>query len=59
MISISKVLNYPKNVNIGDFFKDNNKNLYVKCKINSIKIIKSKPRVKKLILKNNKKLCVV
>tara|TARA_Y100000816_G_C26102444_1_gene584693 strand:+ start:1021 stop:1899 length:879 start_codon:yes stop_codon:yes gene_type:complete len=51
--------NCPKIVNVGDFFKDSNKNLYVKCKINSIKILKSEPKVKKLILKNNKKLCVV
>ena len=51
--------NYPKNIKIGDFFRDSNKNLYVKCKINSIKILKSEPSVKKLILKNNKKLCVV
>ena len=51
--------NYPKNIKIGDFFRDSNKSLYVKCKINSIKILKSEPSVKKLILKNNKKLCVV
>ena len=51
--------NYPKNIKVGDFFRDSNKSLYVKCKINSIKILKSEPSVKKLILKNNKKLCVV
>lgn len=50
--------NYPKNIELGEFFRDNKKNLYLKCKINSIKVLKSKPSVNKLILKNIKKLCV-
>ena len=56
----SKISNYsPKKVEIGNLFFDKKKNLYLKCKINSIKILKSKPNLKKLISKNKKKLCVV
>ncbi len=55
----SKISRYnPKKIKVGDLFSDNKKNFYVKCKINSIKILSSKPNINKLIFKNNRKLCV-
>ena len=50
---------YPKKVKVGEFFQDNKKNIYVKCKINSIKILRSSPKISGIISKYKKNLCVV